>query len=169
MIHLYHGDGKGKTTAAVGLAVRAAGSGMRVLFVQLLKDGASSEIKTLSSIPGITVFLPELYFGWCKNMTEEQKTALKECYDAAIRDIANSAFLYEMIVLDEAVGAYRHGLLDSTGFLSLLKNEKDNREIVMTGRCPAPELTELADYVTQMQNEKHPFDSGVTARKGIEY
>jgi cob(I)alamin adenosyltransferase len=169
MIHLYHGDGKGKTTAACGLAIRAAGSGMRVLFVQFLKDGKSSEIKALSALPGITILRPELYFGWFKTMTEEQKSELKECCCTMVRKIADAADAYDLIVLDEAAPAYHHGLLDRAVFLDLLTKERNRREIVMTGRRPAPELRELADYITEMKKEKHPFDSGVTARKGIEY
>lgn len=169
MIHLYHGDGKGKTTAACGLAVRAAGSGLRVLFVQFLKDGTSSEVNALSSLPGITVCRPELYFGWLRNMPEEQKAELKKCYCSMIRMIADSADDYDMIVLDEAALAYHHGLLDRAEFLDLLMKERNSIEIVITGRYPAPELMELADYITEMKKEKHPFDSGVTARKGIEY
>ena len=169
MIHLYHGDGKGKTTAACGLAVRATGSGMCVLFVQFLKDGTSSEIKALSSLPGITVLRPELYFGWFRDMTEEQKAELKKCYSSMIRMIADSAGDYDMIVLDEAALAYHYGLFDSADFNDFLEEERNSTEIVITGRHPAPELRELADYITEMKKEKHPFDSGVAARKGIEY
>ena len=169
MIHLYYGDGKGKTTAACGLAVRATGSGMRVLFVQFLKDGASSEIAVLSSLPGITLLRPELYFGWFKSMTDEQKAKLKECYCSVIQNLALSADGYDMLVLDEAALAYHYGLFDNAEFLGFLTKERNNREIVITGRKTHPDLKELADYITEMQKEKHPFDSGVPARKGVEY
>ena len=169
MIHLYHGDGKGKTTAACGLAIRAAGSGMRVLFVQFLKDGASSEIKSLSSVAGITVRLPDVRYRWYKTLTEEQKAELKECYFMFLQSITESIADYDMLVLDEAVLAYHYGLLDGTSFLGLLKSGKNEKEIVLTGRYSAPELSELSDYITQMKKEKHPFDSGVTARQGIEF
>ena len=169
MIHLYHGDGKGKTTAAVGAAVRAAGSGTRALFVQFLKDGSSSEIGVLSSIQGIRVTLPGLFFGWTKNLTAEQKDQLRECYTSLTREIAASASGYGMIVFDEAVSVYRHGLFDKAEFLAFLESEKDSREIILTGRDPAPELAELADYITQMKKEKHPFDRGAPARRGVEF
>ena len=169
MIHLYHGNGKGKTTAACGLAIRAAGSGMRVLFVQFLKDGGSSEIGVLSSVPKITVLCPGIYHGWVKALTERQKTELKEEYASLLRRVAGMAKEYDLIVLDEAVAAYRHGLLEKAELLAFLTAHRACREIVLTGRAPAPELLETADYVTEMKKEKHPFDRGVNARRGIEY
>ena len=169
MIHLYYGDGKGKTTAACGLAIRAAGSGMRVLFTQFLKDGSSSETAALNTLGQITVQRPKVHFGWYRDLTAKQEALLKEYYRILLKEIADTADDYDMLVLDEAVTAYRYGLLDKEFFLSLLTAEKESRELVLTGRYPADELFALADYITQMKKEKHPFDSGVKARKGIEY
>ena len=169
MIHLYHGHGKGKTTAAVGLAVRAAGSGMRVLFVQFFKDGSSSEIKVLSSLPEVDVLIPEVWYGRFKRMTEEQQEEIRQCYTVLMRDIEEGAGEYDLIVLDEAVSAYNYGMFDHEGFISMLRNWQNEREAVLTGRDPAPELREVADYVTEMVKEKHPFDRGIIARKGIEF
>lgn len=169
MIHLYHGDGKGKTTAACGLSVRAAGAGMKVLFAQFFKSGKSSEISVLSNVPGITVATPGVYHGRYKNMSDEEKAETGDCYGAFFSDIAESSRDYDVIVLDEAVSAYRYGLIDPTALTRFLTEEKDRREIVLTGRDPAPELKELSDYVTEMKKEKHPFDTGVRARKGIEF
>ena len=169
MIHLYHGEGKGKTTAAVGLAVRAAGSGMKVLFVQFFKNGSSSEVGVLSSIPGIDVLIPEVWYGRYRKMTEEQQEETRKCYTALMEDIGSRAEEYGLIVLDEAVSAYNYGMFDRAAFMEMLRKWKDSRETVLTGRNPAPELTEAADYVTVMKKEKHPFDSGVMGRKGIEF
>jgi cob(I)alamin adenosyltransferase len=169
MIHLYHGDGKGKTTAAVGLAVRAAGSGMKVLFVQFFKNGTSSEVKVLSSLPEVEVLIPEVWYGRFKKMTEEQQEEIRQCYTALMRDIEERAQGYGLIVLDEAVSAYNYGMFDREGFIEMLRSWKDDREAVITGRDPAPELMEAADYVTEMKKEKHPFDNGIMARKGIEF
>ena len=169
MIHLYHGDGKGKTTASVGLAVRAAGSGMKVLFVQFFKDGSSSEIDVLRSIPGIDVLIPEVWYGRYRRMTAEQQEEIRHCYTALMHDIEKRAERYDLIVLDEAVSAYNYGMLERDSFVETLKEWKSSREAVLTGRDPASELREVADYVTEMKKEKHPFDEGIIARKGIEF
>ncbi|MBP0969921.1 MAG: cob(I)yrinic acid a,c-diamide adenosyltransferase [Oscillospiraceae bacterium] len=169
MIHLYHGDGKGKTTASVGLAVRAAGSGMRVLFVQFFKNGSSSEIGVLRTIPGIDVLIPDVWYGRYRKMTQEQQEETRKCYTSVMKDVADRAGDYDLIVLDEAVSAYSHGMFDSESFLETLKKWKGEREAVITGRDPAQELKDIADYVTEMKKEKHPFDEGIMARKGIEF
>ena len=169
MIHLYHGDGKGKTTAAIGLAVRAVGSGMRVLLAQFFKNGSSSEIKVLSSLPEIDVRIPEVWYGRYKKMSEEQQEEVRQCYTALIHEIEGQAEDYDMIIFDEIVSAYNYGMFDCDSFLDMLKTCKNTKEIILTGRNPAQELVEVADYVTEMRKEKHPFDEGVIARKGIEF
>lgn len=169
MIHLYYGDGKGKTTAAVGLAVRAAGAGMRVLFAQFFKDGSSSEIRVLSSLPGVETVHPDLHYGRYRTMNDGQRAAIGENYRVLFAQIAGRAAEFDLIVLDEAVSAYGYGALDRTAVTDFLRAEGRKREIALTGRGPAPELLELADYATEMRKEKHPFDRGVTARPGVEY
>ena len=169
MIHLYFGDAKGKTTAACGLAVRAAGSGMHVLFVQFFKSGASSEVKILRGIKNMDFIFPSKHFGRYKMLAEGQKEAVRADYDAMLEQVISAARQYELIVLDEAVSAIGYGMIDKEKMLTFLKNEKQNREIVLTGREPLPELLELADYATNMQKVKHPYDKGVQARKGIEF
>ena len=168
MIHLYCGDGKGKTTAACGLAVRAAGSGMRVLFCQFFKDGSSSEIPELEKL-GIETMHPSAVFGLFRHMTAEQKAETRKAHDEMLDSVVNGAGGYDLIVLDEAVSSYRHEMLDRKRLLDLLEAEGRDREIVLTGRNPADELVSAADYVTEMKKAKHPFDDGVIARKGIEY
>ncbi|MBR5679314.1 MAG: cob(I)yrinic acid a,c-diamide adenosyltransferase [Clostridia bacterium] len=169
MIHLYYGDGKGKTTAAAGLAVRAAGAGMRVLFAQFFKDGSSSEIRVLSSLQGVETVHPGLHFGRWRTMNDGQRAEIGENYRTLFAGIASTAEKFDLIVLDEAVSAYGYGVLDRAALTDFLRAEGKKREIVLTGRNPAPELLEIADYATEMRKEKHPFDSGVTARRGVEY
>ena len=169
MIHLYHGDGKGKTTAATGLALRAAGSGMRVLFTQFFKDGSSSELKSLSQVSGITIVYPELCLGSYVTMGEKEKAEMSGYYHCLLHETLQKAADYDLIVLDEIVSTYGYNMVDRNELLEFLKAEGHNKEIVLTGRHPAPELVELADYVTEMKKEKHPFDKGIVARKGIEY
>ena len=169
MIHIYHGDGKGKTTAATGLAVRASGAGLRVLFAQFFKDGSSSEIRVLGSLHGVTVSRPSLHYGLFRRMTDEEKAAIAENYRAFLEDVIAHAGDYDLIVLDESVSASRYGMIPAEALADFLKSEGQKREIVLTGRGPLPELVALADYVTEMRKEKHPFDRGISARRGIEY
>ena len=169
MIHLYCGDGKGKTTAAVGLAVRAAGSGMNVLFVQFFKSGNSSEVDVLASIGGIETCHPTVHYGRFKTMNDTQKAEIHTHYGEILTDIIHRADRFDLIVLDEAVSACGYGMIDPKTLTEFLRNEGVRREIVLTGRIPLPELIELADYVTEMKKIKHPFDGGIAARKGIEY
>ena len=169
MIHLYYGKGKGKTTAAAGLAVRAAGAGMRVLFAQFFKDGSSSEIEILKTLPGVETLHSAAHFGRWRTMNDEQRNEIGESYRAMFSEIASRAGDFDLIVLDEAVSSYAYGALDREAVLHFLRTEGERREIVLTGRDPAPELMELADYATVMRKEKHPFDRGIAARRGIEY
>ncbi len=169
MIHLYYGEGKGKTTAAAGLAVRASGAGMKVLFAQFFKDGSSSEIVSLNALPGIETAHPAAHFGRWRTMNDAQRNEISGSCRAFFSGIEARAEEFGLIVLDEAVSAYGYGALDREAVTEFLRREGNRREIVLTGRHPAPELLELADYATEMRKEKHPFDRGVTARPGIEY
>ena len=123
MIHLYHGDGKGKTTAAVGLAVRAAGSGMHVLFVQFFKDGSSSEVGVLASLPGVETRNPTVHHGLFRSMTDAQKAETRADSTALLQGVIADAERFDLIVLDEVVSAYRHGMLDREALLAFLDAE----------------------------------------------
>jgi cob(I)alamin adenosyltransferase len=169
MIHLYFGEGKGKTTAACGLAIRAAGSGMKILFTQFFKNGKSSEVAVLSKVENIDCRFPSVNYGRYKNMTEEQKNEEKNVYGKLFAEIIGSACDYDMIVLDESVSALNYGFLPEDALMEFLLKEGKNREIILTGRNPSARLLEIADYATEMRKEKHPFDKGIRARKGIEF
>ncbi|MBR2591129.1 MAG: cob(I)yrinic acid a,c-diamide adenosyltransferase [Clostridia bacterium] len=169
MIHIYYGDGKGKSTAACGLAVRAAGSGMRVLFVQFLKAGTSAEMEVLHTLNNLDFLVPPRHFGWYKTLSEEQRAALKADYGAMLSEVLARAAQCELIVLDEALWAYKFEMLDRQALLDFLKAQGQQREIVLTGREAPPELLALTDYATNMHKVHHPFDKGIGARKGIEY
>ena len=164
MLHLIIGKGKGKTSAAAGMALRAAGHGKRVIFAQFMKDGSSGEIAVLNSVGCIEVMLPAEHYGFFSKMTEEQKAAAAGGYaDMLDRLISSEAFL---IVLDEALHALNKGLIKKEQLLKLL--EKDC-EIVLTGYDPPEYLTERADYISEICKRRHPFDRGITAREGVEY
>ena len=168
-MHIYCGDGKGKTTAAVGLAVRAAGSGMKVLFSQCMKDGTSNEVKMLKRL-GITYECCRQQFGFSWNMTEEQKQEAAKAYTSLFKTVCRRTVeqKYDLLIIDEFMSAYNCGMIDHVAALHFLKNRPEDLEIVLTGRDPVGEILGLADYVTEMRKVKHPFDQGMSARKGIE-
>lgn len=169
-IHIYCGDGKGKTTAAMGLALRAAGSGRPVIVAQFLKDGTSSELNILRGLPKVQVLVCPEQFGFFWNMTKEQKEAAgrayRELFGQAVRAAEKGAFL---LVMDELIAAYNHELVDRDRVLKFLRGKPEGLEVVLTGREPAPELLELADYVSEIRKRKHPFEQGAAAREGIEF
>lgn len=169
MIHIYCGDGKGKTTAAIGLAVRAVGSGKKVLFVQFFKNGVSSEIKALKKFDNITVLYEPKYFGRVSNMTvsemQESKTAYMKLFTASIQQAKENGA--DLVVFDEIISAYNHSFIKREDLQCFL--DEAEMEVVMTGRNPAKEICERADYITEMKKIKHPFDNGIMARIGIEF
>jgi len=169
MIHIYFGEGKGKTTAATGLAARAAGSGKKVLFVQFFKDGSSGEVKSLKKLENITFLYPDTYNGRYATMTDDQKEVTKNSYTEAMKNAIAMAKDADLIILDEAVSAFSYGFIDRDGLLSFLRDNRETKEIVLTGRDPARQLLDLADYATEMKKHRHPFDKGIPAREGIEY
>lgn len=169
MVHLYHGGGKGKTTAAIGLALRAAGRGYPVLVVQFLKRGDSGEIKALERLGIPTLAYPQLS-GFSFRMSEEEKA---KCLAAHTENLWRAGTFCSqspqgLLVLDEAVGACQKGLLDEKLLLDFLHARPAGWEVVLTGRNPSANLLKVADYVTEMKKQKHPFDRGVMARDGIE-
>ena len=170
LIHIYEGDGKGKTSAGVGLSVRCAGSGQRVLYTQFLKDDKSSELKILEQIDGIHVVHCEENFGFTFAMTPETKVQAKKFYTEHFRRVAKLAAEEgsRLLVLDELMAAYNLNMVNQEEVVEFLKNKPEELEVVMTGRDPAKELVELADYVSRIVKIKHPFDRGIPARMGIE-
>lgn len=170
LLHIYEGDGKGKTTAALGLAVRMAGSGGRVLMGQFLKSGDSSELAALRRIPNIRIMENQNSFGFTFRMREEEKRKVKSYYLDFFNKLVKEAAAgdYALLVMDELLDAWNLDMADRREVLDFLKNRPDNLEVVLTGRNPDPALVSLADYHTRFEKVKHPFDTGLGARKGIE-
>jgi cob(I)alamin adenosyltransferase len=170
LIHVYTGDAKGKTTSAVGLAVRARGAGWKVLFTQLYKIGGS-EIATLQKL-GIDVkqySKPHRYFTSDGNQQSDEPS--KECTDFVIAafTIAKKG-RYDMLVIDELGPALKCGDISIPVITELIKNKPKTLELVLTGRgFPKKFMQEHADYCTEMTLRKHPFYSGIQAREGIEF
>ena len=170
LIHIYTGTGKGKTTAAIGLSIRYAGSGGKVLFTQFLKNDDSSEINILKQIENIT-FLPSgSYFGFTSSMTPEIKEKARihysNLFEKSVNMLVNNN--YGMIILDEIIAADNNGLVPHGKLTDFLKNKPDYLEIVLTGRSPSQDLLDTADYISDIHKVKHPFDKNIPARMGIE-
>jgi cob(I)alamin adenosyltransferase len=171
LVHLYTGDGKGKTTAAIGLAVRANGQGRRVVIAQFLKGRDSGELRGLAALAGVAVFRLSRDYGFVRAMDASALEQVRREHDAILSRVENlvAAGDCDLLVLDEATAACRHGLLDSGRLLRLLDARPRHAEVVLTGRDAPAALAERADYITEMRKVKHPFDRGVPAREGIEW
>lgn len=170
LIHIYCGDGKGKTTAAVGLAVRCAGRGNKVLLVQFLKSRDSGELYSLAKLPDIEVMRGKESKKFTFQMNEEEKHALliehNKMFEQVLAKIKNGG--YSLLILDEVIGALNAKVFEMPKLIEFLRHKPENLEVVLTGRNPAPELVEIADYVSEVQKVKHPMDKGIMAREGIE-
>ena len=171
MIHAYYGDGKGKSTAAAGAALRAAGNRMRVMYVQFLKTENTGERLALQSIDGITLTSCPLELKFTYEMDDRERQQVSMMY-RGIFERAVSITLsdrYDMIVLDEVFDVINEGMLSESSVFEFISNAPNNSEIIMTGRKPPKRFIDAADYVTEFKKHKHPYDRGIQARKGIEY
>lgn len=171
LIHIYCGDGKGKTSAATGLAVRAAGCGKKVLFARFLKNEESGELRILDMVPEITVIHLERAYGFFNTLSEEGKEEVRQTYGELWHSILEiiTGGAYDILVMDEFMAAYRYGLIPQEEAIKFLRKKPERLEVVLTGRDPDEKLVELADYVSEIRKVKHPFDRGIRARRGIEY
>ena len=187
-VQVYTGNGKGKTTAALGITLRASGAGKRIAFIQFMKALGYSEQKLLPTLPGVTwktlgkpFFIAKAgsisdedlakYGGGCVvfeegNPPAEYVKMISEGFGEA-RDMVLSGD-YDMVVLDEINCAMFFGLINVDEVLDLIKNKPDHTELILTGRCAPDEIIEAADLVTEMREVKHYYNEGVEARKGIE-
>ena len=171
LIHLYCGEGKGKTTAAVGLAVRCAGHGGRVVFAQFLKDGTSGECRALAGLKNVTVLAANPVGKFSFQMTEEEKRRTADAVSRMFEAAAGFAVREgaRLLVLDEVCAAVSCGFLEERAVLAFLDGRPETLEVVMTGRGPSEALCARADYITEMAARRHPFDRGAAAREGIEF
>ena len=168
LIHIYCGDGKGKTTAAVGLAVRAAGRDFRVTMVQFLKSTETGELNSLKKIEGIRLIRSEEALGFTFRMNEEQKRHAASVQQQLWEQALVASQSSDLLILDEVMAALSSGMISEEQVLDFLDKKPIELEVVLTGRNPPKAVLERADYVSEMKKIRHPFDSGIPARKGIE-
>lgn len=171
MIHVYFGDGKGKTTAAVGLAARAAGSNMKVLFVQFLKTEFSGERHTLSHTENITLTFCPLELKFTFEMDEKEKLQAAKVFKGIFDSSVTTALTdrYDMVILDEIFDVINNEMISEAEVFEFVANAPVSMEIIMTGHNPPERFIEAADYVTEFKKIKHPYDRGITGRIGIEF
>lgn len=170
LIHIYCGDGKGKTSAAVGLALRAAGAGMKVLFVQFLKDGSSPEMEMLRQSQLIETDCCSSIHKFVFQMSGEERRQAEAEYSRLLENsLRRCNEGYGLLVLDEVIPACNMGIVPEATLAAFLRSKPSGLEVVLTGREPSPVLLDLADYATEMKKYKHPYDQGVPARRGIEF
>ena len=164
MVHT--GDGKGKTTAALGLAIRAWGAGLKVLILQFIKGKRRSS--ELAALDALKIEVRQLGLGFIteENFSEQKKSA-RVAIEVARREILSGA--WDLIILDEINYAVKFGLLDAADILELIQIRPPQLHVVFTGRDAQPELIDAADLVTEMKLIKHPFKSGISAQAGIEF
>ena len=170
LILLYTGNGKGKTTAALGQVLRASGHGFKVAIVQFIKNMLNTgEIKAAKKIfaEHLDIYPMGSGFTWDAKDTEELRRAAEKGWNLAREKIESGQ--YCMVILDELTYALNYGLLDQDEILTFLKNKPEKLHVIITGRDASDKLIDLADLVTEMKEIKHPYQKGVKATKGIEF
>jgi cob(I)alamin adenosyltransferase len=174
LVQVFWGDGKGKTTAALGTALRALGHGFRVHLIQFFKGGSKSDFQEYGELIALRRFDNFSYeqFGisdWIMGKpTSEQREVGRRALEASERAISSGE--YDLVILDEILYAIQLRVLSTAEVLELLKHEAPRTEVILTGsRQRLSEIEAAADLVTEVKKIKHPFDRGTLARKGIEY
>jgi cob(I)alamin adenosyltransferase len=167
-LQVYTGSGKGKTTAAIGLAVRAAGQGLCVKIMQFLKGIESGETNSLSAIENIEFVRVSESRKFFDSLSEEEKHKMREEVSAVLPVINGWLGKADVIVLDEALGALHCGILKIDELVKII-DCRNGSEIVLTGRNAPEEIIKRAGLVTEMKEIKHYYNEGISARKGIEY
>ncbi|HOE58105.1 MAG TPA: cob(I)yrinic acid a,c-diamide adenosyltransferase [Bacillota bacterium] len=171
LIQVYTGDGKGKTTAALGQGLRSCGRGLKVYMVQFLKGSDTGELHSVEKLnPLFKIFRFEKERGFFWTLSEQEKKELKEDIDRGFAFIEGVVANNEcdVLIIDELLGVLGNKLIKIDQVLKLLKTKPESMEIIITGRNAPKEIIDAADLVTEMREIKHYFKSGIPAREGIE-
>lgn len=169
LIHIYHGNGKGKTTAGMGLCLRAIGSGKKVLIHQFLKDNTANELKILATLPNVDIIKSQDTIKFINQMTSEELVHLKEFTQSKFTEIVEKSKDIDVLFLDEVLHVLNMKILNEDIFIDFLENKPEKLEVILTGYYPSDRLIKIADYISKIEKEKHPFDKGINAREGIEF
>ncbi len=164
MVHVYTGKGKGKTTSALGLCLRAVGRGLRCCFIQFVKGVSTGEMEAAKYLPGFE-FYQTGRPGYDFKVAPEDFERAKRGFKLAMEKSSQ----VDLLVLDEVIVAVHLGLLELSALLDFIESKPLSLELVLTGRYAKPQLIEVADYVTYFQLVKHPYYRGVKARRGVDY
>ena len=170
LVIIYTGEGKGKTTAALGLVLRASGYNKKCLIVQFGKAWFTGELKGIKHLPNVKIiqggkgFLGIL---GSKIKKAEHKKAAKEAYDILYKEVMGGN--WDIVVADEIVGAVHAKVLSLTKALQLIKDKPVRMDLVLTGRFATKELIEKADLVSEMKEIKHPYQKGILAKRGVDF
>jgi len=171
LIHIYCGDGKGKTTAAMGLGMRAAGRDKNVLLTQFLKDNETGELNSIEKLgANFEVFKGIPVKKFLKFMSPEEQMATRKEHEERFGKVTKKAIdeNIDLLILDEIIAATNLELVPLNKVITFLENKPEGLEVVLTGRNPNEKLIELADYVSEIKAVKHPYEKGIKSRIGIE-
>jgi cob(I)alamin adenosyltransferase len=171
LVHVYTGEGRGKSTSSFGLALRASGQGLKVIIIQFMKESPpqSGEVKVVKEyLPNIEIH----QFGGSFIQKDDQsyqevKRRIEEGFATVEAIVEQNAC--DLLILDEINVAIKFGFLSLKEVIELVKRKPKEMELVLSGRYADPKLIEIADYVTEFRLVKHPFEKGISSRKGIEY
>jgi len=171
LIHIYCGDGKGKTTAAMGLGMRAAGRDKKVLLTQFLKDNETGELNSIEKLgANFEVFKGIPVNKFFKFMSLKEQIETRKEHEERFREVTKKAIDEEvdLLILDEIIASTNLSLVPLAELITFLENKPTGLEVVLTGRNPDEKLVELADYVSEIKAVKHPYSKGINSRIGIE-
>ncbi|MDR1961187.1 MAG: cob(I)yrinic acid a,c-diamide adenosyltransferase [Gracilibacteraceae bacterium] len=171
-LHVYIGYGKGKSTAALGLLLRAVGQGHRVLYGQFLKSGRSGELLSLPQLgENVRIWPTSSVEKFYRNLSEAEQEDVKNAQRASLAEMAAEMRegSYNLAIMDEALDLIDLGIVTAAELVDLARNRPEATELVYTGHNAGPEIVAAADYLTEFHARKHPYNEGVPARRGIEF